>query len=79
MDQNKNIIFVPGDLVDWVEVAENIKIVVGFKGEINFDSSKPDGSPRKLIDSSRLNSFGWSPKITLKDGLTKNYKAFLKT
>ena len=61
------------------ELAENIKIVVGFKGEIKFDSSKPDGSPRKLIDSSRLNSFGWSPKITLKDGLTKNYKAFLKT
>ena len=60
------------------ELAENIKKVVGYKGKINFDLTKPDGNPSKLIDSQLLNSLGWKPKINLKDGLLKTYKDFLR-
>ena len=61
------------------ELAETIKKVVDYEGQINFDSTKPDGNPRKLIDSQLLNSLGWQPKINLKHGLLKAYKDFLKT
>ena len=61
------------------ELAETIKLVVGYHGEIKFDATKPDGSPRKLMDSQRLNNLGWKPKVSLKDGLTKVYKDFLKS
>jgi GDP-L-fucose synthase len=60
------------------ELAETIKAVVGYRGDIDFDPSKPDGSPRKLMDSRRLNSFGWAPSIGLKEGLAKAYADFLK-
>ena len=59
------------------ELAKLIKIVVGYVGDIEFDSSKPDGSPRKLMDSSRLNNLGWSPKYSLEEGLKKTYLDFL--
>ncbi len=61
------------------ELAKTIKSVVGYKGKIKFDKTKPDGSPRKLIDSKRLNNLGWKPKVSLKDGLTRVYKDFLKS
>lgn len=61
------------------ELAEIIKIVVNYKGEIKFDLSKPDGSPRKFMDSSLLNSLGWKPNVNLKEGLIKTYKKFLET
>jgi len=61
------------------ELAEIIKVVVGYEGHIKFDQTKPDGSPRKLIDSQRLNNLGWNPKISLKDGLNNAYKDFLKS
>ena len=60
------------------ELAEIIKEVVGYKGEIKFDTTKPDGSPRKFINSQRLNDLGWKPKFTLKEGLRKAYEDFLK-
>lgn len=60
------------------ELAEIMKEITGFKGSISFDSSKPDGSPRKLIDVSRLSRMGWDHKINLKDGLAKTYKWYLK-
>jgi len=60
------------------EIAENIKKIVGFKGEVNFDSTKPDGSPRKFLDCSRLKKLGFKPKINLQEGLKKTYKNFLK-
>ena len=60
------------------ELAETIKKVVEYKGQINFDSAQPDGNPRKLIDSSHLNNFEWKMKTGLKEGLTKTYKSFLK-
>jgi GDP-L-fucose synthase len=59
------------------ELAETIQQVVGFQGEIIWDSDKPDGSPRKLMDISKLKSMGWKPKIGLLDGLANTYNWFL--
>ena len=60
------------------EMAETMAKVVGFKGEITFDTTKPDGTPRKLMDVSRLANLGWSYKISLEDGLTTTYQWFLQ-
>jgi len=60
------------------ELAKTLRKVIGFAGDIEFDSSKPDGSPRKLMDSSRLNSLGWSPRFSLEEGLHKTYNDFKK-
>jgi len=59
------------------ELAETIAKVTGFQGELKFDSSKPDGTPRKLLDVSRLKSLGWCASISLEDGLSQTYKWFL--
>jgi GDP-L-fucose synthase len=60
------------------ELAELIADVVGFNGRLTFDPTKPDGTPRKLLDSSRLSSLGWFPKTTLRDGLKMAYRDFLE-
>jgi GDP-L-fucose synthase len=60
------------------EMVQIMKRVVGFKGEIHFDSSKPDGPPRKLIDTSRLNQMGWKYSIELEEGLRKAYYWYQK-
>lgn len=60
------------------ELAEMIGRIVGFSGEFAFDSSKPDGTPRKLMDSGRLAALGWRPKITLQDGIASVYRWFLQ-
>jgi GDP-L-fucose synthase len=60
------------------ELSELIASVVDFRGEINFDSSKPDGTPRKLLDISRLAALGWTPHISLRDGLTMTYRHYLE-
>jgi len=59
------------------EMAETMKEVVGYKGKLTFDTAKPDGAPRKLIDVSRLSNMGWNYSINLKDGLGKTYKWYL--
>jgi len=59
------------------ELAELIKETVGFKGELEFDTTKPDGTPKKLLDVSRLNALGWRAKISLKEGLKLSYQDFL--
>lgn len=56
------------------ELANIIKEIVGFKGELKFDSSKPDGTPRKLLDVSYLHSLGWNHKISLEEGISSVYK-----
>lgn len=56
------------------ELARLITAAVGFEGAIRFDSSKPDGTPRKLLDTTRLTALGWRPKIPLADGLTATYR-----
>lgn len=60
------------------ELAELVKEVVGFEGELVWDSTKPDGTPRKLMDSAKLAGLGWTPKISLKDGLVDTYKWYLE-
>ncbi len=60
------------------ELAETIKDVVGFNGEIYFDKTKPDGIPRKFLDIRLINSLGFKPEITLKKGLVKTYKDYIK-
>lgn len=65
-----------GNEVTILELANLIKEVVEFKGELIFDSSKPDGNPRKLLDSSKINSIGWKPEITLEEGLKSTYNWF---
>ena len=59
------------------EMAETMKQVVGFKGNLTFDTTRHDGSPRKLINVSRLSNMGWNCSITLEDGLKETYKWFL--
>lgn len=59
------------------ELVETVAQVVGFKGRIEFDTTKPDGAPRKLMDVSRLDRLGWKAKLSLKEGLTKTYTWFL--
>ena len=56
------------------ELAELIQQIVGFEGEIEWDSSKPDGTPRKLLDVSRINQLGWCAKISLKQGVSESYR-----
>jgi len=60
------------------ELATLIAEAVGFRGRITTDPSKPDGTPRKLLDSSKLGSLGWRPRITLEDGLKRTYEWFVK-
>lgn len=59
------------------ELVETVAQVVGFEGRIEFDATKPDGAPRKLMDVSRLERLGWKAKISLKEGLTQTYAWFL--
>jgi GDP-L-fucose synthase len=60
-------------------LAEMIRQIVGFKGEIVWDTSKPDGTPRKWMDNSRLSALGWNPLIDLETGIRLAYEDFLKT
>ena len=55
-----------------------IQEVIGYDGKLQFDTTKPDGTPRKLLDTSRINSLGWSPKISLKKGIQQVYKDYIK-
>jgi len=61
------------------ELADIIKEIVDYKGQINFDTNKPDGSNRKLLDSNILHSLGWKPKTDFKDGLIRTYKKFIES
>jgi GDP-L-fucose synthase len=59
------------------ELAEWVKTVTGFQGALTFDVSKPDGTPRKLLDISRIQATGWKPSISLQDGVARTYQDFL--
>lgn len=59
------------------ELAELVGEAVGYRGAIVFDASKPDGAPRKLLDTSRINALGWRPRIALREGLAETYRWFL--
>ncbi|MBK7466842.1 MAG: GDP-L-fucose synthase [Saprospiraceae bacterium] len=62
-----------GEEVSIKRLAEMIKATTGFKGQIHFDTTKPDGTPRKLMDSSKIKSVGWQPRIGLNDGLERTW------
>jgi len=60
------------------ELAETICDVLGFEGSLEFDPTKPDGTPRKLLDISKIKSLGWSPKISLREGIADAYRWFVE-
>jgi GDP-L-fucose synthase len=66
-----------GSDVTIAQLANTVGVVVGYQGKVVFDTSKPDGAPRKWMDSGRLNDLGWHPKTTLESGLLAAYKNFL--
>ena len=67
-----------GEDISIRELAELICDVVGFEGELTWDKTKPDGTPRKLLDVSKLRGLGWTPTIPLRDGIVRTYDWFLK-
>ena len=84
-DESKTGIFAPpvvnigaGEDVTILELANLVRRVVGYTGEIVFDRSKPDGTPRKLLDVSVLSQAGWSPRLELEEGLRLAYQEFLR-
>lgn len=60
------------------ELAGRIRSVVGYEGELVFDSSRPDGTPRKLVDAGRLYGLGWRPSISLDEGIRQTYAWYLR-
>lgn len=78
---DKNLSFLnigTGKDLSIAELAKMISEIVGFKGEVVYDNSKPDGTPRKLLDVSRINSLGWKAKTELREGIEKTYEWFVK-
>lgn len=67
-----------GEDVTIKELAETIKMVIGYEGELIFDTTKPDGTPRKLLDVAKLHDFGWKHTVDLATGIKKTYEAFLE-
>jgi len=67
-----------GQEVSIRELAETISDVVGYEGELVFDSTKPDGTPRKLLDNARIEALGWAPEVSLREGLSRAYEWFVE-
>ena len=61
------------------DLAEEVKDVVGYSGNVRFDNSKPDGMPIKRVDTSRMDQLGWQSKVSLRDGLERTYEWFLQS
>ncbi len=66
-----------GEDVSIKELAETVQRVVGFEGELKFDTTKPDGTPRKLVDTTKINQLGWKADVKLEDGISLAYEWFL--
>lgn len=67
-----------GEEVSIGNLVKKVKEIINYEGELYFDSSIPDGNPRKLLDSSKINNLGWKSKIGLDDGLVNTYDWFKK-
>ena len=67
-----------GEDISIIELAEMVSKIVGYEGKIIWDRSKPDGTPRKLLDTSLMESLGWKYKIKLQDGITQTYHQLIK-
>jgi GDP-L-fucose synthase len=76
-DGNEIVNIGVGEDITIRELAEKLKDVIGYQGELNFDPSKPDGTPRKLVDVTKLNSLGWKARTSLDEGLKATYQWFL--
>ena len=77
-DEYEHINCGAGSEISIGELARLVGRAVGFAGEISFDATKPDGTPRKLMDSSRMRALGWRPEISLEDGVAATYRWFLE-
>jgi len=77
-DEYEHINCGSGSEVSILQLAESVAAAVGFGGKIIFDASKPDGTPRKLMDSSRIHALGWRPEIPLDQGIARAYEWFLE-
>jgi GDP-L-fucose synthase len=66
-----------GEDISIDQLANFVAEIVGFQGQLRYDSSKPDGTPRKLLDSSRIRAMGWQPQIDLRTGLTETYEWYV--
>jgi GDP-L-fucose synthase len=67
-----------GEDVSIAELAGLVREAVGYQGEIVYDASKPDGTPRKLVDTTKINALGWQAGISLPDGIRSTYRWFLE-
>lgn len=67
-----------GSDIQLKDLIEMVKEIIGFDGELVWDKTKPNGTPRKLMDATKIKSLGWSPKISLRDGITNIYKYYIK-
>jgi GDP-L-fucose synthase len=76
-DRDEHINVGTGEDLTIRELAEMVRDVVSFPGDIALDTSKPDGAPRKLLDVSRLRGIGWKPRISLRAGIESTYAWFL--
>jgi GDP-L-fucose synthase len=73
---NSHINIGSGEDQSIAELAELVSEVVGYRGTIQYDTSKPDGTPRKLLDISRIRQLGWMPRVPLREGIAKAYEDF---
>lgn len=78
-DETEHINIGSGEEVSMKALAEEISSVVGFEGALDYDTEKPDGAPRRLVDSTRIHELGWKHKVTLREGLERSYRYFLNT
>jgi len=76
-DSDEAINIGTGKDISILELANLISEIVGYEGLIKWDASKPNGTPRKLLDTSKINSLGWNPKISLNEGIKTTYEWFL--
>jgi len=76
-DGNEPVNIGSGMEISIKELAEIIRDVTGYKGDIVFDSSKPDGTPRRVLDNSKITAMGWEPKTDIRDGIKKEYEYYL--
>jgi GDP-L-fucose synthase len=68
-----------GEDITIAELADLIRSAAGFKGEIIYDTTKPDGTPRKLLDVSKINTLGWKSKIGLREGILSTYRWYVES